>query len=569
MKQNLIREKDDKEKLNLIKQTPSDINSNTEDKLMIDKFINSIFKDKFKKKEIIEKLRPFFSLKIIPQKEIDKVYSAIETIDPDKIDLIEEFKYEEEKYDSTNLFETKSKSVGLSSTDLNFAVTIFKKKQSIDYGNKEENESSNFQKNNKFYCIHSIFVSLFRIVIDFKEIKLSKQLFEGLKEIENANDIDKKDLLENLIEKFGLFIPLELLIGGRINFSFDANNAEDKREYHSILQKQIKAKFGGGNKWISADLNFNNENNKEGTDNYQSLSKIENLSKKMIGGNYLYKDDLKNWIQSFNIDNLQIIEYKTLMPIYYFIQGLETKLSICLQKSHEEIVIQKIYSLMEEYKIEEKNIFEGSSENCNLWKVGLTKDNFKSFTIYKKRISKTLFLQNSKEKKENIVKDVICDEIPDGFIICGWIIKTNANSKPYDVISTWSRRKELPIIGESCFKFKISSMYDENNEFDENFEIEWRLEIFCIHSDFLIPYSSINKNYSEVDEHYFSNCDCDIKLNNLKDSNVKCKYIKIKNKPIRQAPVHVENIPIALGLPYSPAICSPFIGNIVESFKSK
>ena len=216
MKQNLIREKDDKEKLNLIKQTPSDINSNTEDKLMIDKFINSIFKDKFKKKEIIEKLRPFFSLKIIPQKEIDKVYSAIETIDPDKIDLIEEFKYEEEKYDSTNLFETKSKSVGLSSNDLNFAVTIFKKKQSIDYGNKEENESSNFQKNNKFYCIHSIFVSLFRIVIDFKEIKLSKQLFEGLKEIENANDIDKKDLLENLIEKFGLFIPLELLIGGEL-----------------------------------------------------------------------------------------------------------------------------------------------------------------------------------------------------------------------------------------------------------------------------------------------------------------------------------------------------------------
>ena len=61
-------------------------------------------------------------------------------------------------------------------------------------------------------------------------------------------------------------------------------------------------------------------------------------------------------------------------------------------------------------------------------------------------------------------------------------------------------------------------MYDENNEFDENFEIEWRAEIFCIHSDFLIPYSSINKNYSEVDEHYFSNYDCDRKLNNLKES---------------------------------------------------
>jgi hypothetical protein len=88
-------------------------------------------------------------------------------------------------------------------------------------------------------------------------------------------------------------------------------------------------------------------------------------------------------------------------------------------------------------------------------------------------------------------------------------------------------------------------MYDENNEFDENFEIEWSVEIFCIHSDFLIPYSSINKNNSEVDEHYFSNCDCDRKLNNLKNSNVKCKYIKIENKPIRQTPVHVENIPLS------------------------
>ena len=132
--------------------------------LKIFDLINSVFKEKSKKAEILEKLRPFFTLKIIPQKKIDKIYSSIEKISPDEIDLIEEFKYEEEKYDSTNLFETKSKSVGLSSTDLNFTVTIFKKKQSIDYGNKEENESSNFQKNNKFYCIHSIFVSLFRIV---------------------------------------------------------------------------------------------------------------------------------------------------------------------------------------------------------------------------------------------------------------------------------------------------------------------------------------------------------------------------------------------------------------------
>ena len=83
---------------------------NTNDKeFKINDLINSVFKDKCNKAEIIEKLRPFFTLRVIPQREIDKIYSAVEKINPEKIDLIEEFKYEEEKYDSRNIFETKSK----------------------------------------------------------------------------------------------------------------------------------------------------------------------------------------------------------------------------------------------------------------------------------------------------------------------------------------------------------------------------------------------------------------------------------------------------------------------------
>ena len=37
--------------------------------LKIFDLINSVFKDKSKKAEILEKLRPFFTLKIIPQKK--------------------------------------------------------------------------------------------------------------------------------------------------------------------------------------------------------------------------------------------------------------------------------------------------------------------------------------------------------------------------------------------------------------------------------------------------------------------------------------------------------------------
>ena len=60
--------------------------------------INSVFKDKSNKIEIIEKLRPYFSLKVIPQRDIDKVYSAVEKIDLEKIDIVEEFKYEEDNF---------------------------------------------------------------------------------------------------------------------------------------------------------------------------------------------------------------------------------------------------------------------------------------------------------------------------------------------------------------------------------------------------------------------------------------------------------------------------------------
>ena len=75
--------------------------------LKFDKLINSVFKDKSKKTELIEKLRPFFSLKVIPQREIDRVYSALEKIDPEKIDLIKVNEYKEEKYSEKNIYVTK------------------------------------------------------------------------------------------------------------------------------------------------------------------------------------------------------------------------------------------------------------------------------------------------------------------------------------------------------------------------------------------------------------------------------------------------------------------------------
>ena len=510
---------DSKESKEIKEETEETQSEGMVEKFKIDDLISSVFKDKSKKPEIIQKLRPFFCLKVIPQREIDKVYSAVEKIEPDKIDLIEEFEYEEKKYNSKNKFTTKSKSVGLSNFDLDLSASIWGHKQSFKFENKDENFNINQESSSKNHCIHSIVVKLFRIVIDFKEIKLARQVIEELEEVKNANDTEKKILLEKLVDKFGLFVPLELCIGGRINYSFEANSEEEIQAVHSLLQREIKAKFGGGNKLISASLEGNYKNNNLSENLSYSLDKVKNLSIKIEGGDYTYKDDFKKWIQSFNMDNSQIIEYKTLSRIYSFIPGLESKLYICLE-NYEDIVLKEIYSLIESNAEKEKEIYKGSSEHKNKWQVGITKEQYKSFIIYRKKIIKRLKIKPEKkdeEKKEEkkIVKDVICGEIPDGFIICGWILKSNSNSKSYDVISSWERKKEIQIIGDEYFKFKIDLTVE--NDINEEIEIDWILELFCIHTDFLVSFNKKN-NIKDFNKHYFINCDCN------KQESEECYY---------------------------------------------
>lgn len=224
----------------------------------------------------------------------------------------------------------------------------------------------------------------------------------------------------------------------------------------------------------------------------------------------MFKNDLKNWIKSFNIDNLQVIEYKTLIPIYCFIPGLENKLKICL-KSYDYIVLHQIHELIEnDFKKNEESLFEGSSADSNSWSVGLTTDNYNSFMILKERFNKKIIIAKELEKYEIKLKNKIeiiydCDElyiyghIPDGCTICGWELTTDVNSIPYDVICTWKRKKQLKIIGSRFFKFKLDINLSEIKNFKKIFEIQWTLDIFYINSDFLFkiynnPMDKINNN---------------------------------------------------------------------------
>ena len=89
----------------------------------------------------------------------------------------------------------------------------------------------------------------------------------------------------------------------------------------------------------------------------------------------------------------------------------------------------------------------------------------------------------------------ICGQIPDGCLICGWNLSTDANSKPYNIICSWKRKKELKIIGSRFFKFKVEVDISEIKNFKKDIEIEYCLDIFYINTDFLFTIlNDKNKN---------------------------------------------------------------------------
>ena len=139
----------------------------------------------------------------------------------------------------------------------------------------------------------------------------------------------------------------------------------------------------------------------------------------------------------------------------------------------------------------------------------------------KKKIVKSLYIDKLSLKKETISKeDVICGEIPEGYIICGWIISTNANSKPNNLICSWERSKELGILGSRYFKFKVSASSEK--EIDENgVEINWTVQVFCLNSD----YNNGKIKFFEDESNYKNN-----NLSNLFGSTKQSEKTETKKK---------------------------------------
>ena len=185
---------------------------------------------------------------------------------------------------------------------LNISKWINIEKEKIredNINNFKNNNNENFfiKKDNKLYVLISYVVQTENIYIsNTTQIELKKNYLDRFKEIANLKDEKEKEKgIKNIINEIGLYIPTKIILGGRIDISFEINK-EDKE---III--------------LNRDKFFNPPNN---------LSKIiKNYSCECLGGKFDYckNKNITKWQESVNNNNSQIIRYIELYNIYNYL----------------------------------------------------------------------------------------------------------------------------------------------------------------------------------------------------------------------------------------------------------
>lgn len=290
------------------------------------KCIHSIFEDENKKRRLLEKYKPECSLKLNTDGQIHIIKSSISKIPFEKVELSKEVKYFENNCYSEDKLKTAFKSKGL--TDLNILFSkkifnIFNVELSESFNNKVEQTKSTDSKS--IYCIHSIYISLIRVIIDEKDVKLKDTIINRFKDVINITDTNKKKHnLSEIYDIFGMFVPLEFTLGGKYNISFEVRNIQEKDNIVKNLNNLTNINFN------SQTFNFDYQKNQ--IEEFNNEIKKSQYTISLEGGDITKKYNFEEWIKSLNIDNLEIIDFKTLVKIHDFCGNIKNDIDDIIGK---------------------------------------------------------------------------------------------------------------------------------------------------------------------------------------------------------------------------------------------
>lgn len=285
-----------------------------------------VFENESLKNKLLDKYKPGFSLRIGNNGEIQTVKASIDKIPNDKIEISKEIKYFENNFFSEDKSSITLKSKGLTDVNINFSKKI---SNFLNIGMNEDfksNYSDTSSKNEKrIHCIHSIYVSLINVTVDEKDIVLKNIIKEKFKDcLSKKENKEKKNGLFELFDLYGMFVPLEFTLGGKYNISFEAKDIKEKDEITNTLSNLTKLSLDSNNLDIKHKNNKANELNKEVKKSKYSIS--------LEGGDISLKFDFDEWLKSLSLNNLEIIDFRTLVKIYDFCGDLKNEINYIIEQ---------------------------------------------------------------------------------------------------------------------------------------------------------------------------------------------------------------------------------------------
>ena len=288
-----------------------------------------VFEDDEKKKKLLDKFKPGFSIRIDGNGQIQTVKASIEKIPYNNIEISKEVKYLENNFFSEDKTNVSLKSKGLTDINISFSQKVF------NYFNlelkedfKNINSETNTSNSKIIHCIHSIYVSLINVTIEEKDIKLKDIIIEKFKDCLAKKELnEKRKKLFELFDLYGMFVPLEFTLGGKYNILFEAKDLKEKEEIINHLNNLTNLSFNSN----GLDVKYRNNNSKEFNQEVRNSKYTISLE----GGDISLKYDFDEWLNSLNLDNLEIIDFRTLVKIYDFCNDIKNNLDLIFEQDEK------------------------------------------------------------------------------------------------------------------------------------------------------------------------------------------------------------------------------------------
>ena len=220
----------------------------------------SVPNDPTKKSEVLNLFKPNFSITINPKGDIQKIPRAILDIEHDFIEL---------RHINT------SKNLSHSAKNINY-----------------ENSNKSNNKSETFNYVNTSYYPKLSVTLSPTNIQLNPDIINRFKSIISLdNEKDKRKKLYETYNLYGMYIPIQFILGGRYNIFIEAKNEDENIQ--KLQDFKNKTNFFVSEQKIDFQYN-NNQINKINNTNENIRANVE------IEGGTINPKNIEEWKRSFN-----------------------------------------------------------------------------------------------------------------------------------------------------------------------------------------------------------------------------------------------------------------------------